>query len=105
MGGEDKVKRGGGSNNNNGAVMGNTEGNYSESDFFNKNRILFDKIAVIYMSSFNILIFSKSIANTEILFGTHCKNISGKATSSEYIPSRTQISMSSTLLFPDLQTK
>lgn len=46
MAGEDKVKRGGGSNNNNGVIIGNTESNYNESDFFNKNRSLFDKIAV-----------------------------------------------------------
>jgi hypothetical protein len=46
MGGDEKAKRGGGSNNNNGVVIANVENNYNESDFFNKNRSLFDKIAV-----------------------------------------------------------
>lgn len=63
MGGDDKVKRGGGSNNNNGIAIGNTDGNYNESDFFNKNRILFDKIAV---TNLLLNLYSKSIANIEM---------------------------------------
>ncbi len=47
MAGDEKAKRSGGSNNNNGVVIANADGNYNESEFFNKNRSLFDKIAVI----------------------------------------------------------